>query len=249
VAAALALAACSGLRGPQPVPLADTDVRPAALLEGLARAADARRTLRAVARLAVEGPAGGGRAKQILLVERPARLRVEILGLLDQRVAVLATDGERYRLYRAEDGSLTGGPVHDALLWEVAGLAVTPAQAVRLLLGAPAPPADARLAGGAQRADGTVRLDLRAPGARETTRLEFDAAGRLTGWARLDAGGEPLQEARFADYRPAGDALFPFEVELVDHGTGAAARVRYQSIELNPELAPELFELRLGGAG
>jgi hypothetical protein len=245
---ALALA-CAAPRGPRPVPLASGDPRPAALLEGLARAGEARHALRAVARLAVDGPAGGGRAKQILLVERPARLRVEILGLLDQRVAVLTTDGAEYRLYRREDGSLTGGAVHDALLWEVAGLAVTPGDAVRLLLGAPAPPEGARLAGGAQLADGRVRLDLRAPERPGTTRVEFDPAGRLVAWSQLDPDETPLQEARFADYRPLGDDAFPYEVELVDHASGAAAKVRYQSVELNPALDPSLFELRLGAGG
>jgi len=248
-ALAVALAACGGPRGPRATPLPAADLRPAALLDALARAGEARRSLRAVARLAVDGPAGGGRAKQILLLERPARLRVELLGLLDQRVAVLTTDGAEYRLYRAEDRSLSGGPVHDALLWEVAGLAVTPEQAVRILLGAPAPPDGARLTGGTLLADGRLRLDLRAEGALETTRLEFDPAGRLAGWAALGADGEPLQEARFADYRPLGDDVFPFAVELHDHTTGAFAEVRFASVELNPVLDPSLFELRMGGAG
>jgi hypothetical protein len=249
LAAALLALACAGARAPRPAPLPAADVRPGALLDALARAGEARRSLRAVARLALDGPGGAGRAKQILLLERPARLRVEILGLLDQRIAVLTTDGVEYRLYRAEDRSLTGGPVHDALLWEVAGLAVTPEQAVRILLGAPAPPDGARLAGGVQLADGRVRLELRAPERPETTRLEFDAAGRLAAWAWLDAEGEPLQEARFSDYRPLGDDAFPYEVELLDRTTGAEARVRFGTVELNPALDPGLFELRIGGAG
>lgn len=242
-------AACAGPRAPRATPLPADDRRPLALLDALARAGETRRTLRAVARLAVDGPAGAGRARQILLLERPARLRVEILGLLDQRVAVLATDGAEYRLYRAEDGSLTGGPVHDALLWEVAGLAVTPAQAVRILLGAPVPPEEARLAGGTLLADGRVRLELRAPGQSGAVRLEFDTGGRLASWARLDADGEPLQEARFADYRLVGEEAFPFAIALVDHGTGAEAEVHYTSVELNPALDPALFELRIGRGG
>jgi hypothetical protein len=249
VLAALIALACAGARGPRATPLPAGDRRPSALLDALARAGEARRSLRAIARLAVDGPAGGGRARQILLLERPARLRVEILGLLDQRIAVLTTDGVDYQLYRAQDRSLTGGPVHDALLWEVAGLAVTPEQAVRILLGAPEPPAGARLAGGAELADGRVRLDLRAPDQLETTRLEFDAAGRLAGWAWLGADGEALQEARFADYRALGDDAFPYEVELVDRTTGAEARVRFATVELNPVLAPALFELQAGSGG
>jgi hypothetical protein len=247
--AALLALACAGARPPRATPLPADDRRPASLLAALARTGEARRSLRAVARLAVDGPAGGGRAKQILLLERPARLRVELLGVLDQRIAVLTTDGAAYRLYRAEDRSLTGGPVHDALLWEVAGLAVTPREAVRILLGVPEAPAGARLTGGVELADGRLRLELRAPDRLETTRLEFEAGGRLAGWARLGADGEPLQEARFADYRALGADAFPFEVELIDRTTGAAARMRFATVELNPALDPALFELRLGDAG
>lgn len=245
---ALALG-CAGARVPRPVPIAADDARPLARLAALERAGDARRSLRGVARLGIDGPAGAGRAKQLLLVERPARLRVEILGLLDQRVAVLATDGIEYQLFRAEDRSLTGGPVRADLLGEVAGLAVTPEQAVRLLLGVPALPSGARLASGTQLADGTLQLELQTPGAAESVRVDFDAAGRLVGWTRFGVDHEVLEEARWSDYRRLGDVEFPYQLELVDHGTGAEAQVRFQSVELNPVLAPELFELRLGSGG
>ncbi len=240
---------CAASRPPRPVPLPASDVRPLALLEGLARTGAARHSLRGVARLGIEGPAGAGRAKQVLLVERPAQLRVEILGLLDQRMAVLTTDGAEYRLFRAEDQSLTGGPVHAALLWEVAGLAVTPEQAVRLLLGAPMLPADTRLVAGSQLADGRVELTLRGPEAAESVRVTFDAAGRLTAWTLFGVDGERLQEARWSDHRPLGDADFPYQLELEEFATGARAQVRFHTVELNPILAPELFELRLGGGG
>lgn len=240
---------CAASRPPRPVPLPASDVRPLALLEGLARAGEARHSLRGVARLGIEGPAGEGRAKQVLLAERPAQLRVEILGLLDQRIAVLTTDGAEYRLYRAEDRSLTGGPVYAALLWEVAGLAVTPEQAVRLLLGAPALPAEARLVAGTALADGRVELTLRGPEAAESVRVTFDAGGRLIAWTLLGVDDEPLQEARWSEYRPLGGDDFPYQLELEESATGARAQVRFHTVELNPVLSPELFELRLGGGG
>ncbi len=232
-----------------PVPAAHRDVSPTALLAGLTRVADARSSLRAIARLGIDGPAGAGRVKQLMLVERPARLRVEILGLLDQRLAVLTTDGIEYRLFRAEGRSLTGGPVHAALLWEVAGLAVTPEQAVRLLLAAPALPPQARLVGGTQAVDGRVQLEFRAPERDDSVRVDFDPSGRLAGWTRFGVESGPLQHARWSDYRTLGDEEFPFLLELEDLRTGAQARVQFQSVELNPVLPPELFELRLGGDG
>jgi len=92
-----ALLAATACRTPAPiaVPLPPDDPRPAALLDAWARAAGERHGLRARARLAVDGADGALhlRGKQILVLERPAYLRVEILGLLNQTVAVLVTDG------------------------------------------------------------------------------------------------------------------------------------------------------------
>jgi hypothetical protein len=232
--------ACATARRPAPTPLPSGDARPAAFLAALSRDAASRHALRGVARLGVDGPAGSARARQILALERPARLRVEILGLLDQTQAVLSTDGARYRLVRSQDRSVEQGAVYDGLLADVAGLAVTPEQAVRVLLGAPQDPS-ARLDGAAQLPEGGVRLLLRGAGALGSERLDCDAAGRLQQWTLLGADGDAVLEARYADYRPLGDGAFPYEVEVRDARTDASVRVAWSRVELNPVLAPELF--------
>ena len=84
-------------------PLAADDPRPALRVAALQALAQERHALRATGRVEAEGPAGSGFSKQLLLVERPARLRVEVIGLLEQRVLVLATDGERYELYEGSE--------------------------------------------------------------------------------------------------------------------------------------------------
>jgi hypothetical protein len=60
-------------------------------------------------------------------------MRVEVMGLMGQRIAVLATDGDHYDLYRAETGGVERGTIHPAILWEVAGVPLTrPARELRL---------------------------------------------------------------------------------------------------------------------
>lgn len=245
---AVLAAACAAPSGPRALPMPPGDARPAALLGGLAHLAAARRALRGVAQLALDGPAGSGRAKQVLVVERPARLRVDVLGLLDQTLAVLTTDGERFRLLRVPERSTDSGLVYPDLLRDVTGLAVTPEQAVALLLGAPLPPPGARVESAAQLPEGGVRVELRVPGAPERERLEFDADARLRGWARLDRGGEVLSEARFDDYQALGDDAFAREIGLFDRSSGARARLRFAQVELNPALPPGVFDLAVGGA-
>jgi hypothetical protein len=234
---------CAGARAPQESTLAASDPRPAALVAALVGAGAERESLRGVARVALDGPGGSGRAKQVLALARPAQLRVEVLGLLDQTIALLVTDGTRYRLARSADRVVETGPVHDGLLADVAGIALTPAEAVRVLLGAPVA-ADARASGaGVALADGGVRAVVARPDAFEREALDFDAQGRLSRWALLGADGAPLLEAIYTDPRPAGDGWFAHAVELRDAASGAVARFVWSRVELNPVLDAALFEL------
>ena len=98
--AALALAAalllqigCRTLPS-QVVRLAVDDPRPHALLADWTARAGELRSLRGSARVSLDGARGASFARQLLALERPARLRVEVLGLLNQRIAVLATEGD-----------------------------------------------------------------------------------------------------------------------------------------------------------
>ena len=234
---------------PRPRPLPAEDPRPAALLGSLAHAAEGRRALRGVAQLALDGPAGSGRARQVLVLERPARLRVEVLGLLDQTLVVLTTDGERYRLLRVPERSLDSGSVYPDLLRDVAGLAVTPEQAVGLLLGVPQPPAGTRIEGAALLGQGGMRVEVGSGDTAGHQIFEFDAASQLRRWAEIGPAGQEISEARFDDYRPLAGEAFAHEIALVDRVSGAEARISFASVELNPELPPGVFELPTGGAG
>lgn len=247
-ACALALAlvvglALSGCRS-APVawtPLAAEDPRPALRVAALQALAQERHALRASGRVETEGPGGSGFSKQLLLVERPARLRVEVIGLLEQRVLVLATDGERYELYRAETPGLESGEVHPAVLDEVAGLPLTPDAAAALLLAAPLAPAEPPAAA---REDAAGALSLAWP----DQTLDFDAQGRLVALA-FHPGARDVLHARWSEWRESAGAggAFPHRLELELFEPEARWKLDYRQVELNPVLAPELFRLRPGG--
>src|SRR5690606_15682775 len=129
-------------------------------------------------------------------------------------------------------------------------LAVTPEQAVSLLLGEPPLAPDARVIGGARLGEDGLRALLVEPGAAGRTELDFDGAGRLVAWRRFGAGEAPVQSARWEDHRPVPGATapFPFEIEIVDHTTEARAAMSFSRVELDPELDPSLFALPAGAA-
>ena len=236
--AVLALAGCRTLPPVEERPLAADDPRPALRLAALRSLAAERRALRATARSRSEGPQGGGFSNQLLLVQRPASLRVEVIGLLQQRLLVLATDGVRYELYRAEGQVREEGEVHPGVLDEVAGLPVTPEAAVGLLLAAPLVPEEP-VSSASESADGS--LTLRWP---EQT-LEFDAQGRLSA-LRFGPDERDVLYARWDDWRDAPGGAFPHRLELELHEAEARLVLEYRQVELDPELDPALFRLGLG---
>ncbi len=239
----LGLAGCRTALGPVR-PLPADDLRPAALVAALARDADARHALRAVAQLALDGPAGSGRAKHVLVAEQPARLRVETLGFLNQTLALLVTDAGRFRLFDVRERRLHEGEVYPGLLGEVAGVALTPEDAVDVLLGAPAPPEPLRAANALLLPDGGLRADLLGEGGDLRRRVEFDPEGRLRRMEAHDEAGARWA-ASFDDYRALGSTSFAHEIELVFPPTATRARVSFRRVELNPELPPDVFRLRL----
>jgi hypothetical protein len=222
-------------------PLGAGDPRATLRVAALAALAEERHALRASGRVESEGPGGSGFSRQLLLVERPARLRIEVIGLLEQRVLVLATDGERYELYRAESPGLETGEVHPGVLDEAAGLPLTPDAAAALLLAAPLAPDGPP---SAAREDGAGALSLSWP----DQTLDFDAEGRLVGLA-FHPGARDVLRAHWSEWRESAGAggEFPHRLELELFEPEARFRLDYRQVELNPPLAPELFRLRPGG--
>lgn len=227
-------------------PLPPGDPRPAALLAAWADGAEQRRALRGRVRLALDSGDGEVRlrGRQLIALERPARLRVEIQGLLSQTVAVLVTDGSRYELFRANDRSYHSGPIHPGLLFEQTHLDLTPEEAIDVLLGMPAPepglvPAAARVD-----AEASVRLDLADAEGRVRRRARFDAAGLLRSIEVFGPDEELLWTAGFDAYAPVGGVDFAHAVSLEVATGGTRAEITLKDVQLNPELSPDIFRLR-----
>jgi len=247
---ALLLLAASGCRSAATrLPLPEGDPRPQAMLRAWQESADARHALRGNARLAVDGEGLAVRARQILVVERPSRLRVEVQGLLSQTIAVLVTDGPRYQLFRAEDGSLESGEVRPDLLWQVASLDLTPEQAIELVLGAPRLDASLAPVRASQTADGEISIELGDAAGRVWERRSFDVQGLLRGVERLGDDGEPIWSARFDQYQPLGSVPFAHAIRVEAARRSARAELVLSGVELNPVLPADIFRLQPAGSG
>lgn len=244
---AAVLLAVAGCRTPVALPAVRDDARALALLDGLRGQARERRALRAAAKLAVDGDGGSVRGSYALVLERPARLRVELRGLLGETLGVLVTDGQRYDWFRADDHTRESGRVYQGLLFDVAGVPLTPAEAVELLLGAPLPQPGLQLQGSQRSADGAVVAEFGDHDGGWGQRFEFGPDGRLRHVETHSGTGDVLWDARYDDYDDVDGSVFAHDVALDFPGLSTRARVRLHDVQLNPELTPDVFVLQVPG--
>ena len=195
--------------------------------------ADTRVRVRALGKLELAGPRGSGRVRQVVLAERPDRLRLESLNLLGQTASLLVTDGAVYALYDGE--GLQRGPVTADVLREYAGLDLDPEEAVELLVAAPVLPEglpEAVLASGEQRL-----AEYRG------RRLRFDATGELRAIEALDGAGQVKWRAEYDGWRDVSGGRYPFVMVFSFPPRELEARLLLEEAEPHPALDPSLFSL------
>jgi hypothetical protein len=230
----LLLAACATPAGPPPlVPVHGEDARVGAWMAAARQTGSERTALRAHVSIRLDSPQGKGKLNEVILVERPAQLRLETLNLLGQTQTVLVTDGRRFSFFDGRD--FEGGPVEPGLLLQRLGLDLEPEEAVRVLLAAPAltgEPPDAVFA------QGPDRIAL-FPG----QRVRFGADGDLRAVEALDERGEPRWIAEYRGWRDVDGGRYPLVMHLRFPRTRVDAELELDDVALNPVLAPGLFTL------
>ena len=218
------------------------DPRVVFLAGALATTAGWRHSLVGAARVRLEAPKLSFSRPQRIAVMRPASLRVEILGLLDQVVAVLATDGTRYHFFDASKPGIEEGELESGLLWQVARIDLEPEEAVSLLLGAPLDPSSVLESAGSLD-DGALLLAFRSAKDGSRRVFDFDGSGRLARVRQRAADGLLVWEARYSDYRARGESVFAHGIEIDFPAQGARASFHFRTAELNRDLSSRAFVL------
>lgn len=208
--------------------------------------AEARTGLRGRARMAVDSADGliAVRGKQILVVQRPGRLRVEVLGFLNQTLAVVVTNGDRFEVLRTDNRSYQSGELEPTLLWDQARIALTAEEAISVLLGFPVPDPQWVPSRVAMDPMGLTSIDLVDTHGVRRQRLSFGSHGYLTESQLFDGAGQLIWRAHFDDYRAINGSWLAHEIALDVTIGSTHTEISLSDVELNPVLSEEIFQLR-----
>ncbi len=194
-----------------------------------------RISLRGLARVKVDSESTSGSVQEVIVVERPDRLRLEMRSFFGRTQAVLVTEGGRYAYY--EGGVVERGPLARDVIRQRLGLDLTAEEAVETLLAAadldPTPTREAHHVADEHWVETGSR------------RIPIVTDGDLRGITALDPEGGVRWRAEYSRWRDLDGERYPFTVRLVFPETGVTAELALRDVELNPSLDPEVFQLKV----
>jgi hypothetical protein len=211
------------------------------LLAILAHRRAAVASARGFARISYESAGKTVGSRHAVVVERPARLRLEVLGPLGA-IAVIASAGRDLALYVRRENRVYRGDASADSLAAYAAVPLSVEDIVTVLLGSPperTPTGTPTVAVDAEKqlllltvpiAEGRQRIWL-TPGTFASVASETPIAGG--GTLRVD----------FDDLRTVGVVAFPFSIDLRTVPGDRAIHVRYTAPVLDAKVAPELFTI------
>jgi len=207
----------------------------------LVAAVDARRAqvraLRAWARLRYTAPEESQSAKQLLVAERPDRLRLELFSPFGAVFVLTAADGALSAWDRGEK-VVYRGAASAANLRRYTQMDLAVPTAVDLLLGTPPLPAG----DGQVSADGAA-IRLWQDDDAGVTATWFNAAFEPLRYERHARDGRVLLRVTFDGWAPAGGARLPMQLGIELPPTQRRIEIALTEPEVNPPLAAAAFAL------
>jgi hypothetical protein len=227
---------CAAVQPPAPPALAPPLPDAATLAQAIERQRLARTSLRALARVKYSGPEETGRARQVVLVERPARLRFEVLSAFGS-VFVLTADNGTLAAYVPKESTVYRGRASRRNLERYARVDLSVPDAVELLLGTP-PARDGRNAVVSfEAASDSIALWREVEDGAQV--VWFNRALQPVATEERGADGTARWRARFGAFA-ADHAELPARI-AIELPADRRIELELSEIEVNPVLAGPLF--------
>ena len=240
LATAVALAGCSTRPAPAPPAAAAAPVEASAIVAADAARREALRSLRAWARLAYQSPDESRRAKQLLVAERPDRLRMEIFSPFGAVFVLAAADGSLAAYDRGASTVYRGNASADNLR-RYTQMDLPVAGAVDLLLGTP--PIDAASPGVVSLDNGAIELWRAARGG--GAHVVWYAPDLLPlRYEEQDGDGRVRLRAAYDGYTTVDGVAVATQLHIELPLSQQRIDVTLSEVEVNPVLADGVFALQ-----
>ena len=220
---------------PQPPPVED-------LLKQVEARLRIPQGLKGLAWVKVSSPGKSFQSQQVVFVERPAFLRLEILGPLGTPQLYLVTDERDLSLYDPAENRYYRGPATARHLSSALPILLGPEEAVAFLLGG-LPLIDPESSSlRADREKGLWVLDLVSNAREERQSLWVHPQSFQILRAESHRAGSS-RCLTFSDFEPIQGISFPKRIQLTSSEPKGQISVEYQEVELNPGWKNEDFQL------
>ncbi len=190
---------------------------------------------------------GGGehlKARENIIVRRPASIRVEVMSALGVAL-VVAADANQVAVFDPAKNTLLQGAATADALQRYARIPMTPDATVRLMLGLAPDSAMSARAPDSMTDEGDVKLLTYGQPGGTVDELGFSSDGNLAMVRETLADGRIGYEVHYSDYRRLdGGILFPAQVDASFPKTGATVKFRYQNPSVNQDVPDSTFVLR-----
>jgi len=247
--ATLETSACFVVRPPpisQPEPQAGSDATKYQVQKLIAALAERDKRLDSMQTPAVMEYTAGDqhvKAKEEIIVKRPANLRVEAMSPFGVAL-LLAAQGSELAIFEPDQNRFMRGIANADTLYRYVRIPMAPADAVGLLMGLAPPKFALNAVADSVSNDGAMTVALYGNAASGTRELGFSAG--LLAMVRETAGngiGRVNYEVRYSDYHDIGGLMFPYVVDATFPAAGSHVTFRYLRPIVNGDIPDSTFVL------
>jgi hypothetical protein len=210
-----------------------------ALMRDWYQSSEQNESMSGLAKFEMVTPERSMSGNQVLLIEKPDRLRAEVLSLFGSPLLLLAADGEELDVLLPFENEFYTGSASPENLGRFVRLPLQLKDLVKILLYQPPMIAAERVAGYDLNGDGWL-VERQNPPYRQE--LFFDAQKRLVEVNYYNRSGLSLaiEYGKFSDEDPMPQQ---FEIRFPRHETTAS--LKFSDLEVNGKLDPNLFQLTI----
>ncbi len=217
------------------------------LIGNLDRRADSIRTFRALAAMKYVDGTEKLAVKQVVVVERPDHLRIEMMGAFGVAV-LIAADGKTLRAYHRGERTFYSGKATQQNFARFARMQLDLSEVADLLIGIP--PRKSRVGTPTmrfERPEGLWRVATTSASG-DTVTVWFDPDGLMpTKSTEVDREGRVKYAASYLDYQTVAGVAMPARVRFEIPAQGAQVELRYSNLAVNATLEPNLFKFEAPG--